>query len=179
MGCDIYAFLETSKDGGKTWQLYREPIMHRYKEYNDKIKKEKWVPTDLVDPGGYLNVGRDYWLFGIMAGVRTQPDMWGKDPNELNGVERALLKLNKEEPIRVGEAKGMPKDASSEVIKIWGPSKDSGDHSPSWGTLRELQYWLKLHKQRGGSFYGWGKIRDRMVKLEKKVKTRLVFWFNS
>ena len=56
--------------------------MHRYKEFDSTTKKDKWVSVDLVEPEGFLNVGRDYCLFGIMAGVRIQPSIWGKDPNE-------------------------------------------------------------------------------------------------
>jgi hypothetical protein len=93
MGCDIHIYVESKEDG--------------------KWKHAQGLVDGEVPYGDQLYHGRNYTLFGFLAGVRES------DKQHFN-------------------AKGFPEDASKEVKKIWDEVK--GDyHTPSYLTLKELQ----------------------------------------
>ena len=106
MGCDIHIFSETKKDG--VWVNNEEFV----EELFDGEEPYIHVPYD----DQFYN-GRDYNLFGVLAGVRA-------------------------EDLQQFEVKGFPADASPLVAKnyeSWGVDA----HTPSYLTLEELKA-LKL-----------------------------------
>lgn len=101
IGCDIHLYAE-KKVKGKwicinplVWEIYStEP-------YTERVLEE-------------IDVGRDYELFGFLAGVRTT------------------------QKVNIGDPKGFPEDASAEVKQIyleWGEDA----HSGTYATLSELK----------------------------------------
>ncbi|KKM74917.1 hypothetical protein LCGC14_1395480 [marine sediment metagenome] len=128
MGCDIHLYIE-------------------------KKKKGKWVMAQgvVADEDGNLNVpypdlkytGRNYELFGFLAGVRNPENQYF-------------------------ETKGFPKNASKEVkniFKSWG--RDA--HTPSYLTLAELKEvdWKDRMIKVSGM-----KQKDQLKKLKKTLKTK-------
>lgn len=107
MGCDIHLYVEVRDRETYKW----EPIavQNPYQEYVDLKTGEKHHP-DI-----YPYHGRDYELFGILAGVRC--DIYDR-----------MTDFNR----------GLPVDASDYVRKEWGHGKDYF-HSATWYTLSELR----------------------------------------
>lgn len=104
MGCDIHMYPEVKRDG-KWCDLYKfEPDQHA---------AQPWA----ADRNNYYGYdGRNYSLFGMLAGVRRP---------EMNVI---------------AERRGLPLDASPIVVsEIGGGENDYGDfHSHSWLTLKEI-----------------------------------------
>ncbi len=103
MGCDIHMYVE--RKVGKTWRRVSEDkgVEHPY-SYNEKIaafQKKSWA------------VGRNYNLFGILAGVR---DRFAPT---------------------IAEPRGIPEDVSKGIAAQWKLSADYA-HTPSYYTLQEL-----------------------------------------
>jgi hypothetical protein len=115
MGCDIHLFTEIKKSinsqdkwvNADNWRY--NPY---YKEGNDDGEEMLHVES--------LYSGRNYELFGILAGVR--------DPNN----------------DAIDDPRGLPEDVSS-VTKKASDRWDGDGHSHSWLTLRELKEYQGLH----------------------------------
>lgn len=71
---------------------------------------------------GWLYNDRNYDLFAMLADVRNGRGFAGVVTGEGFNV--------------IAEPKGLPEDLSEEILQAW---EYSGDHTPSWLTLRELQ----------------------------------------
>jgi len=113
MGCDIHCFKEKKKNG----------VWVTADVWEDKYADGKSVPYET------RFTGRNYQLFGVLAGVR------------------------KETSVTV-EARGMPADACSEVkhaAESWG----CDGHTHSWLTLAELKL-LALYVKTGSILQGLG-----------------------
>lgn len=96
MGCDIHEYVEIRKPDG-TW----ERVDDKYGPNIDYRGRKCW------------NLDRNYWLFGILAGVRS--------------VSFTAIK----------EPRGIPDDASKGVLAAWDDYRGDG-HTPSYYTLKEL-----------------------------------------
>ena len=115
MGCDIHLFTEIKKSinsqdkwvNADNWRY--NPY---YKEGSDDGEEMLHVES--------LYSGRNYELFGILAGVR--------DPNN----------------DAIDDPRGLPEDVSS-VTKKASDRWDGDGHSHSWLTLRELKEYQGLH----------------------------------
>lgn len=105
MGCDIHVYTERKNRDGK-WEC---ADFFEVNEYYDKDDNDEWEqPMNHVD----FYKGRDYELFGALAGVRSD-------------IEHI-------------EPKGIPDDCSKECKEDfirW----DSDAHTPSWMTITELK----------------------------------------
>ena len=96
MGCDIHVFLEKRNKETNKWEhltLYK-------KNYDDKLE-----PASVFD-------GRNYYLFGLLAGVR--------------GFVEPLV-----------DPRGIPDDLSDYVAEEW-KSWDGDAHTPTWYDFCEL-----------------------------------------
>lgn len=101
MGADIHIYSETRKDQG--WIADQADTFTIEQE-------DDYTYCDMKNAPGR---GRDYWFFGLLAGVRTY---W---------------------PFQFPEPKGLPDDLSDQVsrlAKYW----EDGGHSCSWLTRAEL-----------------------------------------
>lgn len=113
MGCDIHFYVEKKAKNGK-W-VRAEAIIDnpyydaRYDDPEDEYREPKKAYEQWYS-------GRNYRLFSVLSGVRT----WGW-----------------ENPLQMGEERGIPKNAGVSVQKEW--KRGEGDwHTPGYFTLKEL-----------------------------------------
>lgn len=162
MGCDIHMFIEVTHDDGLFWRIDE---VHEFGPAH--VPEEEKLVNDLY-------AGRNYELFGLMAGVR--------------GI-RTLY-----------EPRGLPHDVSLPVRLKYDSLKDwTHSHSflspsefinclanlyrPEWSPHDEPQphqvYGINISSDEHSSF---NEIAVRMRYLEKQYPNelvRLVFWFDS
>jgi len=126
MGTDIYAYIEVQD--GNVWKLC----------------------------GNDVCLNRNYTLFGLMAGVRSDVVMF--------------------------EPRGLPSDTSSDLTKACSPTGylEYGEavpgHSGSWLTLEELIAVSEHETMKG--YDTLTEVLDMMQDMGKGRPTRLVFWFD-
>ena len=174
MGCDIHMFVQ-----------YRE-------------KKEVYDKPDMYweDFGGELNPGRNYSMFGVLAGVRYSPDK-GYDSKGipefgLSYVIRGSLYLTITED---GKGEGECTLENAKRWASWGrPIINDSDgnpfkvphpdwHSHSWLTIKELEQAYRWYKKEEGYTPGleWKVLLKTMKGLEDGGKNDVVvvFWFDN
>ena len=111
MGCDIHVYMEKKQtvNGVKKWTDFNNWNINPY--YNSsKYEKDEYIINSIYD-------GRNYELFGILAGVRCMTDP-------------------------IVDPRGMPSNVSDYIKKAydgWG----SDAHTPSYFTVRELLDYFK------------------------------------
>jgi hypothetical protein len=152
MGCDIHMFTEVKNNKGE-WEC---SDFFTINKYFDEEGEPEFNHEDAY-------TGRDYLLFGALAGVRYSE------------VEHP-------------EPKGFPSDASKECAanyKDW----DMDAHTPSWFTLEELKVMatkqlLKnenplndlLHQLKNFRNYRFNSFD---LKVMQDSDFRIVFWFDN
>lgn len=152
--------------------------IHTYKEF--KINGE-WVTGDtwreyygFSEPVEEIYDGRNYHLFGLLAGVRAY--RYAYDP-----IHPVL------------EPKGLPDDICKEV-KQANKERDEDWHSHSWLTISEIKalpwfkwtVWREYHDSEG-YFNGHLDFIRRILAFEKEAQqrglsgdeARMVFWFDN
>lgn len=105
MGCDIHSSVEVNyaaSGAEPDWRIFEAPIFHKKRDPLYYGYDAEYEPFH----------GRDYRLFGLLAGVRC----WDVEP--------------------LVDPRGLPDDVSS-VTRI--NADDNYSHSHSWLTLAELQ----------------------------------------
>jgi len=125
---------------------------------------------------GEIDMRRDYYLFGILAGVRNGMSAMEK----INGLEMARLISQGKKIAPIGQARGIPDNLSTCVKSFYEMYSDN--HSPSWGLFPEMEYWQYIYKRRAGDARvpDFDAVVDRMRALERGgSQTRAVFWFDS
>lgn len=169
MGCDIHFFVER-----KSQQLRRQESINKLIGIDEQLNTEwesadKWIPNkyyDGVDETNKFEInrserfysGRNYALFGILAGVRWQPDCG-----------------------EISKPKGFPNDASDDVIsayKSWG--RDA--HSASYFTLKELQDvdWNGKYKKYLNDISAFMATMEKMAQIDPDPENvRCIFWFDN
>lgn len=172
MGCDIHLFVEKYdyenlyNSPGKTKQEIRNEDIEQILDIdNSKTKFKKWVSADeweLDENDGYsywynkpFYSGRNYYLFNILAGVRS----YG------------------ETELMITEPKGVPDDAS-EAYKYMVEQWDGDAHSHSYFLLDELLKcdWSKYDEQNVDYFY------HKLLELKNigdPSEIRIVFFFDN
>lgn len=160
--------------------------IHLYIEYQPKDKTQRYTPNQWHSFGGRLNPGRDYQLFGKLAGVREEgalfeakgyPDDAGhsaRDDNHLFIVEgeeergdNTCTRAKAEEWLIAGNSKFFEKH--------WVTHPDW--HTHSWLTDYEFEAVIKSVK---GVGVEWWAILAAMNALEKGGnEARVVFWFDN
>src|SRR5678815_3673304 len=144
MGCDIH--LRVQKRVGSDWVFVEDQIPDKYSD-KGHTRPDVWYS------------GRNYDLFGILAGVRNGRGFAGCDTGD--GF------------IPIAEPRGLPEEFSSEYVdrvdqedgdydyQFW-----FGDHSHSWLTLAELlNYdWYQSTRSRGWvngpQFEEWDRLKE-------------------
>ena len=195
MGCDIHCYVEI-KHKGKTHNYWRKVgDIFPYEYYDKNSFPDKYNNEFNDEP----EIGRNYDLFSIFAGVRN--GTWG------------------ERVIPISEPRGLPKDVSDEIKEKSDKMGEDG-HSHSYLTLEEIEnydwekkikhsaYVSKKQKEefektgkKPDSYAAWSsvgvkieweetlketvgryffsKIIPQLKALEKWGKVRLVFWFDN
>lgn len=174
MGCDIHVFVERCVAG--TWELvpapttgfdatnneasynYSGPHPYRwvYKRHPDNVAYELYgTGENAVVEDCWLAEwfsDRNYWLFGMLAGVRS----WEHEP--------------------VVDPRGIPIDASPEIRRQW---SEFGEHTPSWLTLAELQFYFATHLAYSDAAGRFPEFMQELAEYGDPEKIRIVFYFDS
>lgn len=112
-----------------------------------------------------LEVGRNYSLFGILAGVRSVPD--GGPISEPRGLPSDLKYLHK-----------LYADFSLEDVRLDGVWL--GESSYSWLSLREILRYYAKHWTNSDSRYALSCLLDEITPhVKTRGKYRIVFGFDS
>ena len=188
MSCDIHAYVEVRREG--KWEYI--PIESDW--------QKNWRKRYLEDEDGgiaELDIGRNYDLFAILAGVRNGRGFAGCDTGDgFNPISKP---------------KGLPEDVSPEVARKseeWGVD----GHSHSWHTLADLlaydltqrtrlrgwvtgpvcEAWRRYGRDRGESPKSWcggvsyktfpefwSEIIPELLRLGRPEDVRLVLWFDN
>ena len=154
MGCDIHFYVE--KKINNKWQCIDNILPNIDFDENDEHCLDFYIES--------IYTNRNYFLFGILAGVRSYC----------------------EEPI--SEPKGLPDDVS-DIIKELSNNYGVDGHSHSWLTLKEiLDYdWDSVEKVCFEE-YEYNYINDFKHVIKKLISCsidvslldiRCVFWFDS
>jgi hypothetical protein len=152
----------------KSTRLKRQELLNEVFNDDEKLEME-WESADswnTVGDGGVVKIldrserfysGRNYTLFGILAGVRTIPK---------NGP--------------ISKPKGFPNDASDDIkseYEAW-----YGDsHSTSNFTLKELKEvdWSK-YSENSQQLVSFMETIEKMEKLDSNPENvRCIFWFDN
>lgn len=131
MGCDIHIYSESLIDNNWVMQ-------EKIADVNEGYSSDPFYDT--VDDEN-LFLGRNYFLFGILAGVRSWDDA-------------------------DFDVKGLPDDLSHGInllYKQWG----NNAHTPSYITLQELKEWLDKEQYKGRKEVLEGNIKLWIEDLEK------------
>lgn len=145
MGADIHAYVECKDVNTGKWKaiLVENPFELYYSNKDDKGYHPYIQPYD----------GRNYYLFGILAGVRANVYPQIDDP------------------------RGLPCDMSDALRKLW----DDGDgwwHTPSWYSLAELRAWAD--KKRNFRVCDYSCIADSIeIKAQKDEDKHMRETFKS
>lgn len=183
MGCDIHlrveylAPSETLNDrlevvpvGPPEWQPAEKLVPKDESEEVQKYYHHEGKPTEEYHtlPPLYLSYddgwyhGRNYVLFGALAGVRV-------DDNQ------------------IWEERGFPDDASDHVREDY-EGWDVDAHTPSWQTLDELlsvDWDKKVLGPHGFNDPRWTELLERLKDLafakcgEDQTRVRIVYWFDN
>lgn len=170
MGCDIHAYVEYSDDG-KYWR-------------------------SLTDNFG----SRNYWVFGVLAGVRTEYEPVIKPKgmpegdisyNARSGYWMSVAPKEKPEYAEwekwvsyetaekwVIQGYSIPEYKDEKIISV----SDPDSHTHSWLTPDELEKCLHVYEDRHGenSPADWKAILAAMRCFESCGKiTRVIFWFDN
>jgi hypothetical protein len=166
MGCDIHCYVEYRLNGEDSWRGF----------------------------GGRINPGRNYVMFGFLAGVRDDgppvvglrgfPDnaSWqAKDDNYLwiSDVE-ADGHVTREKAKQYIEEHGCKFIKDCNGKECWVTQPDW--HSHSWLTPSEWDAAIKLAQKSVFGHYGmpeYEAISAAMHALEKHGEVRVVFWFDN
>lgn len=166
MGADIHLFVEYRKSKDSDWIADTSNGFIHYHEYPDNQEEAEIYELN------HFYIGRNYELFGAMAGVRCHRT-------------------------RLFWPKGLPKGLSTDIAHTYQLGKEDY-HTPSWLTPKQFQTCLLKVKwgRMPPSDSPWyldpwvllDRIEEHLSRLQAdnillgdnyKPKARLVFWFDS
>lgn len=168
MGCDIHPYIEYTYDGDSDdphWQCFA---------------------------AGFG--GRDYWLFGLLAGVRD--DTYGPVVEPRGAPDKLSYTVDDAYYLRISDAHADEEGFCSLAnAERWGrniilhpslgtPWKTVGPdwHTAGWLTSDELERALAIYMTHYQQLYGaeWDAALASMRALEQRgATTRLTFWFDN
>lgn len=199
MGCDIHMFVEFKCGNGMPWQADE----HHFPVWESRCKDDKDVPqADWCDrcqneededqkycDAGYLDysrvraTGRDYQLFGLLAGVRSA----GPDPRGLPDDVSAMIKAAADRDGSDGHSHSWisledfrnlivaqtryPITASEDAFMELDYPGGYKDHPPDYTTL--INYCEKLKQRNSVDKHILGED------VSSEVQVRLVYWFDN
>jgi len=152
IGCDIHIYSETYSESKHRWQC------------NESFNLSAEDGEEDVHYANRFYSGRNYLLFGIIAGVRARD-------------------------YQLAEAKGLPKDVDDKIARVYrGWGMDA--HTPSYLTLRELikvednmmiPLFLSRIEDEEYILHTRDIIRRWIATLQEREGThhRIVFWFDN
>jgi len=166
MGCDIHFFVE-KKAKAYTRQKSLNNVLEIEQDVTDVWESaDEWITEHdgdntytYVDYAASFYNGRNYQLFGVLAGVRHRP--------------------NDDYPFI--EPRGIPDDVTKAVLDCydeWGVDA----HTPSYLTLSELKEidWTMYADSNYNWFANFETTIERMDQLSKNDEdVRCVFWFDN
>ncbi|WP_300573452.1 hypothetical protein [Phenylobacterium sp.] len=156
--------------------------IHMYAEYTGDPAAGHWAGF-----GGRINPGRDYDLFGKLAGVRTDGQMFpvrGK-PDHLGiyaSSDDSLYITN--EPGDGNATRELAEDWVARGISRWTDEREvfvtnPDNHTHSWVTPAELRQALEAPARWDHPTAYWA-LLAALEELERRGKTaRVVFWFDN
>lgn len=163
MGCDIHSYVEERHDG--VWRISDRIYESDYRRHgsemfsDDDEYKACYSPVD----------ARNYALFGFLV-------------RHVRGDGPTCLWLLGRDPYW----RGVPRDASPEVLKEWSGWLPDG-HTPSWLTLRELVAGFAAANLHGYASGYREQLQFGLKQMKARAKAaglsyddmRLVFWFDN
>jgi hypothetical protein len=171
---------------------------HFYIQYKKKTDDDRWW----WDFGGRINPGRNYAMFGILAGVRDHNTPHSFDPKGILPYEKQSYSVRDdlyltitedgngdnettlEQALKWSREDKIIKDADGNPYKVLHPDW----HSHSWMTIDELKQackWYKKYAKESGYDNDvpleYKVILKTMKALEDKGKNDViaVFWFDN
>ena len=163
MGCDIHMFIEKTTNGGLFWELDQDMHKVNIDEKNNEI--------NITSP----HPGRNYEIFGLMAGVRSFTSLY--------------------------PPRGIPQNCSLPISVFWEVEEEKWCHTPSYLSTKEfidcltkaeVVLYSPSDDPKDGEevnvstdeykFTSFTEFARRMRYLEKanpNEQVRLVFWFDS
>ncbi len=168
MGCDIHAYIDYDARPNLTWYF-----------------------------AGPLFIPRDYKLFGLLAGVRTEgPPI--VEPRGIPPMEMLSYQTQSEFYLAVTESRcgwggchiTTPEDAVKYGQKMVNKhfATDADHHTPSWLTAGELRQVVQRYDESAGGLSGARRelqeVRAALAAMlmldeNEEGRSRLVFWFDS
>lgn len=179
MGCDIHMYVEyVSKESKKRYE-------------------EKGEPPYWMSFGGRINPGRNYVIFGFLAGVRYDVNK-GLEPKGLPN-DLGYMSMRDSRLFITDDGEGDGETTLTNALrwnkdyrcKLYNGSDDKPIwvdhpdwHSHSWLTTKEYSKVLSLyskHPDNWGSAIEYYALLSAMKTLEKggNYEARIVFWFDN
>jgi hypothetical protein len=151
VGCDIHLFIEMQRPDGR-WYILPPPI----KDEHDRLNRENLA----YHRSGLLadwDLGRNYSLFGLLAGVRERPE------NQFCG------------------ARGVPGDASPEYAKEAEAAEEQYCHSFSFATVAELLTFFanECTWEQRQACHGFLALLTGLYDYAHPDKVRVLFYFDG
>lgn len=171
--------------------------IHCYIQYKKKNNDDRWW----WDFGGHISPGRNYAMFGILAGVRDHFALHSFTPKGILPEEKQSYAVREDLYLYITEDGKGDHETTLEHAQSWGSGKIINDekgnpykvlhpdwHSHSWMTTQELEEAYKWYKK-----YTKSEGEDGRVPFEYKVILKLmkiledngrndvllVFWFDN
>jgi hypothetical protein len=171
MGCDIHFFVEKKSKRLKRQEMLNEVVGDTEQLQMEWESADSWIPNNykddddtrvkVINRSERFYSGRNYTLFGILAGVRWMPKCGP-----------------------ISNPKGFPSDTSNETADEY--ESWAGDcHSASYLTLKELKDtdWSKYMNEYSECKKDLEKFMETIDKMEKldsdPENVRCVFWFDN
>jgi hypothetical protein len=170
---------------------------HFYIQYKKKTEDDQlWRNF-----GGRLNPGRNYAMFGILAGVRDKNPPHSFEPKGILPEEKQSWYVRNDLYLYITEDGKGDNETTLERAKSWGGCQIINDingdpykvdhpdwHSHSWMTIEEYKQALKWYKEyakedgiEGGVPFDYKVILKVMKVLENNGRNDvlLIFWFDN
>jgi hypothetical protein len=178
--------------------------IHMYVEYREKKRAKKAKKEGPISPwysyGDEINPGRNYTMFGILAGVRGSykdsfdpkghvDDMGyaAKDDAYMFIVDKPREEIREDGVVTREDAERFASYGRKIIDNTWIEHPDW--HSHSWMTIKELEKAFKLYEKHASKEWGepiqvgveYRALLASMKALDDdgKNEVRVVFWFDN
>lgn len=172
--------------------------IHCYIQYKEKTEDNRWWDCF----GGHIYLGRNYAMFGVLAGVRDKYAPHSFQPKGLLPKEKLSWRVKDDLYLTITEdGKGENEATLEDAMRWFNGSKIVNDskgnpylvlhpdwHSHSWMTIEEYKQALKWYKEyakedgiEGGVPFDYKVILKVMKVLENNGRNDvlLIFWFDN